>query len=284
MKTRLQDYIELTKPRLSALSLLSSAVGFYLAWQGPMNWSLFLFTIIGTSFIAAGTLTLNQWIERGQDALMERTASRPLPSGRLMPLEAFIFGVILAGIGLLILWAKVNGTSSLIGFVTLSTYLLLYTPMKRMTTLNTIVGAVPGALPPLIGWTAAGGALTFEAFILFAIIFLWQMPHFYAIAWMYRDDYKKAGFKMLSAVDPGGKLISVHIFFYTMLLIPVSLLPTFYGLTGKVYLAGASFLGLILFILSASVFKGLEQTARPIFRTSILYLTILFILMVVDKA
>ena len=281
---RLSDYSELAKLRLVSLVLLSSAVGFFLAGSGPINAPLFFISLLGTGLVAAGSMTLNQWIERAEDSKMTRTATRPLPAGRMQALEAFIFGIILSAAGLGILIVAVNMCAAFLAGLTLVSYTLLYTPLKRYTSLCTIIGAVPGALPPLIGWAAIADRPSFEAWILFAILFLWQMPHFLTIAWFCRNDYAAAGFRMLSVEDPTGMRVARQIVLYSMALLPVSLLPTVAGLTGPVYFFGALVSGIFFIFLGIKSFKNLDQKARMLFRASILHLAFLLILMVLDKA
>ena len=288
--SRFSDYMELSKARLVSLVLLSAAVGFFLAPRtGPagvaagMDFPLFFVSLLGTAFVAAGSMSLNQWMERREDAEMKRTAARPLPAGRMQPLEALFFGTGISLAGFLILFFAVNAVAAFLAVLTLISYLLLYTPMKRMTSLCTVVGAIPGAIPPLIGWAAATGKAPFEAWVLFTIIFLWQMPHFLAIAWICRKEYESAGFKMLSVVDPSGAQVGRQIILYSAALLPVSLLPSIFGLTGKIYFFGALGLGAWVCFLSVRSFRSLDQKARPFFRASILYLALLLILMVVDK-
>jgi protoheme IX farnesyltransferase len=193
----MRDYIELTKPRVTWLILMSAAMGYLFGAPGAANWWVLFHAVLGTGLLAAGTFTLNQWYEREADAKMRRTRHRPLPEGRVRPARAFLFGVALSGIGFAELWVGANPLSAWLGAFTLLSYLLAYTPLKQRSPHSTTVGAVPGAMPPLIGYAAASGTLAAEAWILFAILFLWQFPHFYSIAWMYRDDYARAGIRML---------------------------------------------------------------------------------------
>ena len=282
LRTRFADYVELTKLRLVSLVMLSAAVGFFLGSHGPFNFSLFANCLIGTSFVAAGSMALNQWWERREDALMMRTLARPLPAAKLSAAQAFFFGLLLSFAGLVILFFETNIETTVTAAVTLVTYVWFYTPLKKKTTLCTIVGAVPGALPPIIGWAAAG-KVTLEAWLLFAIIFLWQMPHFLAIAWLYRKDYANAGFKMLSVEDPSGTQVSRQILLYSLALLPVSLLPTVLGFLGPFYFVGALLFGLGLIAISWESLKNLDAKAGLLFRASILYLSGILILMVLDK-
>jgi heme o synthase len=284
VRERLAAFAELTKPRITFLIVLTSAAGFALASQGPVDYLGMLRALLGIALLSSGIATLNQYAERDLDGLMRRTASRPLPAGKLAPWEALAFGAgitILAEIYLLVL---VNPLSALLGLTVIAGYLFAYTPLKTRTSLSTLVGAFPGAVPPLIGWTAARGSLSLEAWVLFAILFLWQFPHFLAIAWMYREDYSRAGILMLPVVEPDGRVTAQQIVVYTLMLLPVSLLPTVLGMSGKVYFAGAIVLGL-LFLYSSlrAAFSMSRQQARRLLLASVLYLPLLFILMVLNR-
>lgn len=282
--SRVQDYFQLTKPRPVSLVLLSTLVGYWVESDGPLMPAKLILVMIGTALVAAGAMTLNQWMEKSFDAQMERTANRPLPAGRLHPREALIFGGLLTSAGLMLLHTVVNPLSAHLAFLTLAGYLGLYTPLKRVTSLSTIVGAVPGALPPLVGWTAAGGRLDFTAWILFTIIFLWQMPHFLAIGWLYRKEYERAGFSMLSVEDPSGAQVARQIMIYALALLPVSLAPTLFGLTGPWYFIAALVLGIGFCRVAWSGLKSLDFKAREIFHASVIYLSLLLIFMMADKA
>ncbi len=262
---------------------MSTAIGYYFGHRGP--WSLWqiLHTIVGTGLIASGTAALNQWYEREADRHMRRTQMRPLPSGRLSPDQALWFGIVLAIAGGLELGFGVNWLASILGISTLMMYLFLYTPLKQKTWWSTTVGAFPGAMPPLIGYAAAADRLTADAWVLYAILFLWQFPHFYAIAWMYREDYSRAGIKMLPVVEPDGESTSRQILIYSLLLIPISLLPKWMGMTGSIYTAGALALGLLF--LYSGVRVSLDRTklrARRVLLASVIYLPVLYCLMVLD--
>src|SRR3954471_7954446 len=237
-------YADLIKARLTFLVVLTTLVGFYLGSGSPVNYWLMLHAVLGTAMVASGASALNQLLEREHDAKMRRTKNRPLPSGRLQPTTVMVFGGVCACAGLLYLALAVNKTTSVIGAISLLSYLFIYTPLKRMTWLNTAVGAVPGALPPLMGWTAARGELSREGWALFAILAFWQLPHFLAIAWMYREEYEKAGFKMLPVIDPEGHRTGRQAVSHTLGLLPISLCPFLFHLTGMVYLVGALVLGL----------------------------------------
>lgn len=283
-KTALSVFLALIKARLTFLVLLTTLVGFYIGWRGPMNYWLMLHTLLGTAILACGASALNQLWEREHDARMRRTAERPLPSGRMQPETVLIFGGLCSVGGLLYLAFAVNLLTSVLGALTLGSYILVYTPLKRVTWLNTAVGAIPGALPPLMGWTAARDQLSGEGWSLFAILFFWQIPHFMAIAWLYREEYEKAGFVMLPSHDPDGSRTGRQTVSHTLALLMVSLLPFLFRLVGVTYLIGALVLG-VAFLVYAVLFSR-EMTrprARQLFFISILYLPLLLGLMVFDK-
>src|SRR5882757_6471839 len=266
-------FADLVKARLTTLVLLTTAVGFYIGEQGAMNFILMFNTLAATALVAAGASALNQWLERDYDAKMRRTQSRPLPSGRLQPATVAIFGGVCSVAGLIYLALAVNLLTSVIGAVTLVSYLFIYTPLKRVTWLNTAIGAVPGALPPLMGWTAARGELSSEGWALFAILFFWQLPHFLAIAWIYRDEYAKAGFQMLPIVDPDGHRTARQAVSHTLGLLPISLCPFLFKLTGTIYLVGALALGIVFIWFAIQFARHLTiPRARQLFYVSILYL------------
>jgi len=283
-RDRIAAYAELTKPRITFLIVLTSAAGFALASPGSVNYSALLSAMFGIALLSSGIATLNQYIERDLDSLMRRTADRPLPSGKLHPNEALIFGWTLTIVAEVYLALMVNPLSALLGLTVIAGYLFAYTPLKTRTTLSTMVGAFPGAVPPLIGWAAARGEIGLEAWVLFAILFLWQFPHFLAIAWMYREDYCRAGILMLPVVDPDGRVTAQQIVVYTVLLLPVSLLPTVLGTSGKIYFVGAIVLGLLFLYSSvrAAMSKS-RQEAKRLLLASVIYLPLLFILMVVNR-
>jgi heme o synthase len=277
-------FADLVKARLTTLVLLTTLVGFYLGWQGAMNYALMLNTLAATALVAAGASALNQLLEREYDAKMRRTQGRPLPSGRLQPTTVMIFGGVSSVAGLIYLALAVNLVTSVLGAVTLVSYLFIYTPLKRVTWLNTAIGAVPGALPPLMGWTAARGELSGEGWALFAILFFWQLPHFFAIAWMYRDEYARAGFKMLSNVDADGRRTAEQSISNTLALLAVSLFPFVFKMAGTTYLAGAIVLGAVFLWCAIRFSRRLTlTTARQLFFASIIYLPLLLALMVWDK-
>lgn len=262
---------------------MSTGVGYFF---GARNWHLLtlLHTLIGTGLIASGTAALNQWYERGADAKMRRTQARPLPSGRLDPAKALLFAVVISIAGFAELAFGVNLLTALLGLFTLSSYLFIYTPLKRYSPHATTIGAIPGAMPPLIGYAAASGTLSIEAWILFAILFLWQFPHFYAIAWMYREDYERAGIQMLPVVEPDGESTARRMVIYSLILLPISLMPKFLSMTGNVYLLGALVLGAV-FIYSATrvLADHTRQRARAVLLTSVVYLPVLYGLMLFDR-
>lgn len=283
-RERMAAYAELTKPRITFLIVLTSAAGFALASTGAVNYSALLSAMFGIALLSSGIATLNQYIERDLDSLMRRTADRPLPSGKLHPNEALVFGWTLTIGAEVYLALMVNPLSALLGLTVIAGYLFAYTPLKTRTTLSTMVGAFPGAVPPLIGWAAARGEIGLEAWVLFAILFLWQFPHFLAIAWMYREDYGRAGILMLPVVEPEGRVTAQQIVVYTVLLLPVSLLPALLGTSGKIYFVGAIVLGLLFLYSSvrAAMSKS-RQEAKRLLLASVIYLPLLFILMVVNR-
>jgi len=275
---------DLVKARLTFLVLLTTLVGFYLGTRGVMDLSLMTHALLGTALLACGAAALNQLWEREHDAKMRRTETRPLPSGRLQPETVLVFGGLCSAGGMIYLALAVNLLTALLGALTLVSYVFIYTPLKRVTWLNTAVGAVPGALPPLMGWAAARGELTGEGWALFAILFFWQIPHFLAIAWIYRDDYAKAGFVMLPAVDPDGFRTGRQAVSHAMGLLMVSLLPFQFKLTGPLYLLGALALGAGFIFFAWQFSRQLTPLrARALFFASILYLPLLLGLMVLDK-
>jgi protoheme IX farnesyltransferase len=283
-RERVAAYLELTKPRITFLIVLTAAAGFALASSSHIDYIGLLRSMLGIALLSSGIATINQYMERDLDALMRRTANRPLPSGKLLPAEALAFGVSLIVLAEIYLAVLVNPLTALLGLTVIAGYLFGYTPLKTRTTLSTMVGAFPGAVPPLIGWAAARGTIGLEAWVLFAILFLWQFPHFLAIAWMYREDYTRAGILMLPVVEPDGRVTAQQIVVYTILLLPVSLLPTVLGVSGKVYLYGAIVLGLLFLYSSVrAAFSKSRQEARRLLLASVIYLPLLFILMVLDR-
>lgn len=282
----LRAYYELTKPRMNALVVITTMVGFYMASFHTVDWMLLVHTLIGTTLCAAGASVLNQFVEREYDALMPRTKNRPLPMGHVSPTEALWFGVILGVLGVGYLALLVNLLTAFLGAFTYLSYVLIYTPMKRSSTLNTVVGAVPGAIPPVMGWTAVNNNLTIEAAALFGVLFLWQMPHFLAIAIMYKKDYEAGGFKMLPSVDPTLSMTSRMIVLYTLALIPISVLPSMLNpqLTGFAYLIAGTLLGLsFLWFAIVCAVKKTRPDARRLFFASIIYLPLVLGAMMLDK-
>jgi len=283
-RSTVSDYWALTKPEVNVLVLASTLAGFYLGSRGPLSGLRLAHTLLGTLLVASGTATLNQFIEREYDARMRRTANRPLPAGRLAPSWALGFAVLLSAAGALDLALAVNALSSLLALLTLGSYLAFYTPLKRRTPLCTLVGAFPGAMPPLIGWAAARGSLGREAWVLYAVLFLWQFPHFLGIAWMYREDYARAGYIMLPPKDVDGRFTGREIFVFTLALLPVSLIPVFLNQAGAIYCLGASLFGLAFLFCGARLAHSRSNAlARRLVLASVIYLPLLFALMVVDK-
>jgi len=278
-RARIFDFAELTKPRITVMVLVTTLVGFYMGSR-DLNFMLLLHAIIGTGLIASGASALNQYFERELDARMMRTRNRPLPRGRLLPNEALIFSVVVSVAGTVYLMLFVNMLTGALGAATLAGYILVYTPLKTRTTLCTLIGAFPGAAPPVMGWTAARGEVDAVALSLFAILFLWQMPHFFAIAWIFTDDYLRAGFSMKRSGESTGR----QIILYCCALIPVSVLPYFFGLTGRIYLLSAILLGFIYLCYGCAVALFRSNThAHRLLRVSVFYLPALLGLMMLDK-
>jgi protoheme IX farnesyltransferase len=284
-RERVAAYVELTKPRITFLIVLTAAAGFCLAAPaGSFNFVAFLNGMIGIALLSSGIATLNQYMERHLDARMRRTAMRPLPTGKLSPTQALLFGTGLTLLAEIYLAVLVNPLTALLGLTIIAGYLFLYTPLKTRTTLSTAIGAFPGAMPPLMGWVAATGEVTLGAWALFAILFIWQFPHFFAIAWMYREDYARAGICMLPVVEPDGRLTAQQIVVNSLMLIPVSLMPTALGISGTVYLVGAIILGLLFLYSSiACAVAKTRQHARRLLLASVVYLPLLFVLMVLNR-
>jgi protoheme IX farnesyltransferase len=281
---RIADYVALTKPRLNFLVVATSAAGYYLGATSSIDILPMASAVAGTALVAGGAAVLNQVYERDTDALMQRTRRRPLPDGRVTATDATVFGAVLSAGGLLLLAVRSNVLAALLAAATLVTYLLVYTPMKRRTSLSTLVGAVPGALPPLIGWTAARGAIAAGGLALFAIVFLWQIPHFMAIAWMYRDDYQRAGFPMLPVVEPDGRRTGRQAALFATLLIPATLVPTVVGVSGRWYGGVALALGAALLWLAFRFAAArTDRAARTLFFATIIYLPLIWLAMIWDK-
>jgi len=283
---RLGAYLELVKPGIVRMVVLTSAAGFFLASAAghPIDVVLLLQSLLGIALAAAGACGLNEYAEWEADGRMRRTQGRPVPSGRMTPKTALRTSALLVFLGLVQLQLFVNGITAALVALTVVTYVLVYTPLKRVTWLNTLVGAVPGALPILAGWTANGGGMTAPGFALFGILFLWQMPHFYALSWIYRADYARGGFRMLSTLDPSGLRVGRQSVFYTVLLLMVSVLPTTLGLTGPLYLGAAMVLGLGFLVLGVRLLlQRDDRRAMRLFLGSIAYLPLLLLMMVVDR-
>ena len=286
VRSRVVDYVDLTKPRIAVLVLFTVAAGVLLAAGRSLDVLVLINAVCGTAFVAAGASTLNQWLERHTDALMRRTENRPLPSGRLQPVEALVFGILLAVGGITYLAVALpRPWAALVAAVTFAGYVFVYTPLKTLTSLNTLIGAVPGALPPVIGWVAVRGEVTAEAVALFLILFLWQVPHFLAIAWIYREDYGNAGLRMLPVVDPTGFQTGRRMIGYCLVLIPASLLPMTLGVSHGLYFGGAVVLG-ELFLASAVWFyyERSIKSARRVLRASLVYLPGLLLVLLLDAA
>jgi protoheme IX farnesyltransferase len=280
----LSAYLELTKPRITFLVVLSALAGFVMGAQSPFDYLQLLHTALGITLLSSGIATLNQYLEREADGLMRRTQSRPLPAGKLLPHRALFFGIALSVAAELYLALLVNPLTALWGLAALGSYLFLYTPLKMRTVWCTFIGAFPGALPPLLGWTAARNEMGWEALALFGILFLWQFPHFHAIAWLYREDYARAGIRMLPVVDADGKSTARQIVGCSFLLLPVSLLPVWMGLAGWVYFGGAVILGLWFLYASLRAAQAVSKLeARRLLQASVIYLPLLFVLMTLNR-
>ena len=283
-RTRLKEFWDLTKPRMNVVVVVTTLAGYYLAAPSPVDWIRVIPTLIGTAMAAAGASVLNQVMEREYDALMPRTANRPLPAGRIRPPEACLFGLLLAVTGIALLAIDVNLVTASLGAITLATYLLVYTPAKRCTTLCTLVGAIPGAIPVMMGCTAATGRVTATAIALFLILFTWQIPHFLAIAILYRDDYAKGGFQMLPVADGSLQVTGRQIVLYCLVLVPVTVFPVVLGIAGLVYFAAAIVLNAMFTWCGIALARsGRRQDARRLFWASLVYLICLLPSMVVDR-
>jgi len=280
----MQDYLELTKPRITVLILICTAVGYFFGSPNSFHLALFVHVLLGTALMASGTAALNQWYEADSDAKMHRTSKRPIPAGRIKRIDGLLFGVVLSIAGFADLWFGTNALAAGLGLFTLATYIFLYTPLKRRSAVCTTVGALPGAMPPLIGYAAASGRLDTWAFALFLILFVWQFPHFYAIAWMYREDYARGGIRMLPVIEPDGESTARRIVACSILLIPISLVPRLLGMTGSIYAAAAVVVGMGLIYIGMRL--GRERTcarARHVLLASVLYLPIVLAVMVIDR-
>ncbi len=276
-RNRLGDFLTLIKPRLNSLTVATAGVGYFLGAGAPIDLVVALHVLVGAGLVAGGAAALNQIAERDIDEVMERTRRRPMPMGRVTPSEGRLFATVIATLGLLELALGANVIAAAVAAATLISYVAIYTPLKRRTSWATIVGAVPGALPPVIGWTAARGALTVEAWVLFGIVFLWQLPHFHALSWLYRDDFRKAGLPLVAVQDPDGRRTARHAVFFGAALVPVSLSPTFVGLAGTAHLVVGGVLGIgyVALALRFAVART-DARARALFLGSLIYLPALW--------
>jgi len=282
--SHLSDLVQLTKPRICVLALLMSTLGYMMGSSGEISGWHFFFTLLGTGLVGASSCILNQVAEEEVDGLMLRTQNRPIPAKRISSSEAIKLGAIMGVLGEIILLVGVNAITAILGAVTLLTYVGVYTPSKKATPMSTLIGAIPGAMPPLMGWTASYGSVSIQGVVLFMILFLWQIPHFLAIAWLYREDYARASLPILSVVDDNGSATSKQVVLYSIALLPLTLVPTVWGITGIIYLWGALILGLVYLFcgLLLSVYQT-RRYARLLFIVSIVYLPILGGLMVWDR-
>lgn len=277
-------FLNLTKPRITFLVVLSALAGFALATSSPVPWGLLVRFTVGIAILSSGIGALNQYWERNLDKLMARTKIRPLPQGQITPNRALAFGVLLAAVAEAWLAWFVNPLTAGLGMIALSSYLFIYTPLKTRTHWCTFIGAIPGALPPVLGWAGATNHVGIEALVLFAIMFFWQFPHFHAIATMYREDYAMAGIRMLPVVETDGRSTARQIVFYSVALLPVSLMPTFLHFTGRIYFAGALIMGLLFLAVSIKTARAMSrQQARQLLKASVLYLPLLLGLMVLNS-
>jgi heme o synthase len=284
VRTRPADFLTLAKPRLNFLVVLTTAGGYYLGSPDVVSLPALIWTVAGTALVAGAAAALNQVYERDIDALMDRTRLRPLPDGRLQPAEGRRFAFGIGSLGLVMLAAGANVLAAAVALATIASYVLIYTPLKRRTPLATVVGAVPGALPPMIGWAAAQGNLSLGAWVLFGIVFFWQMPHFLAIGWIYRDQYERAGIPLLPVVEPDGRSTARQVLLYGAALLPVSLMPGFIGLAGQAYVIGAFLLGVAFLTLAARfAFNRQVRNARLLFFASIVYLPLIWGLLIVNR-
>lgn len=283
-KRTLKLYFELMKPRILMLVLITAALGYFLGGRGiPSIWK-FLMLMLGVACSCSGAGVLNHYLERDADSKMLRTKNRPLPLGLIAPANALAFGIILILTGVFVLCWQVNLLTAFLSLLSSFLYVLVYTPLKRISWLNTSLGAIPGALPPVGGWAAATGDLSLGAWVLFFIMFIWQHPHFFAIAWMFKEDYARGGFKMLPVVDPDGRSTFQQIYIFSLLLIPVSMLPTYLGMSGRFYMVGAFIMGLILLNIGQKLATTRSvASAKQLLKASVVYLPIVFLLIIVDR-
>ncbi|MEC7935067.1 MAG: heme o synthase [Candidatus Neomarinimicrobiota bacterium] len=280
----INSYIDLMKPSILIMVLITTILGFYLGSDGNIVWINLIWMLTGTTFSAGGASVLNQYLERDQDKIMNRTCDRPIPLGIISPYNALVFGIITVIIGTSILVVKINLLTGFLSLLTVFMYVLVYTPMKRVTWLNTSIGSVPGALPPIGGWAAATNSIDSGAWILFGILYLWQHPHFFAIAWMCKNDYEKAGFKMLPVIEPDGKRTVRQILWHLSLLFPISLLPVLIGMNGYIYLYGSLIITLYYFLSAFPMLKNKShKNASQILKASVLYLPALLVIIIIDK-
>ena len=280
----INSYIDLMKPSILIMVLITTILGFYLGSDGNIVWINLIWMLTGTTFSAGGASVLNQYLERDQDKIMNRTCDRPIPLGIISPYNALVFGIITVIIGTSILVVKINLLTGFLSLLTVFMYVLVYTPMKRVTWLNTSIGSVPGALPPIGGWAAATNSIDSGAWILFGILYLWQHPHFFAIAWMCKNDYEKAGFKMLPVIEPDGKRTVRQILWHLSLLFPISLLPVLIGMNGYIYLYGSLIITLYYFLSAFPMLKNKShKNASQILKASVLYLPALLMIIIIDK-
>jgi protoheme IX farnesyltransferase len=280
----MREYLELTKPRITLLILVCTAVGYWFGCGASFHWAILAHALLGTALLASGTSALNQWYEVDSDAKMRRTRGRPLPAGRIKRTHGLAFGLLLSAAGFADLWYRTNWLAAALGLFTLLSYLLVYTPLKQRSPASTTVGAIPGAMPPLIGYAAAGHGIDANALALFLILFVWQFPHFDAIAWMYRDDYARGGIRMLPVIEPDGESTARRILLCSFLLIPISLTPFFLGMTGALYTAAAIAAGLGVLYFGARL--GRERSlprARALLLATVFYLPALLGAMVLDR-
>lgn len=279
-----KDIVTLTKPRICVLALLMSTLGYMMGKHSDLSGWHFFFSLLGTGLVGAASCIFNQIAEKEVDSLMLRTQNRPIPAGRINSSEALKIGLVMGILGEMVLLTAVNSITAILGAVTLLTYVGVYTPSKKTTPMSTLIGAIPGAMPPLMGWTASYGSVSIQGILLFMILFLWQIPHFLAIAWLYREDYARASLPILSVVDQNGSATAKQVIIYSIALLPLTLVPTVWGITGITYLWGALILGLIYLV--CGILLSVYQTrsyARLLFLVSIFYLPVLGFLMVWDR-
>lgn len=278
------DLLALTKPRITSMVVLTAGIGALLAGRGDLPVALVVHALLGTALVSGASSALNQILESESDGRMERTSGRPLPAGRLTHVAAWAFAIVLALAGLIYLSVAVNSLTALLGLLALLSYVVVYTPLKKTSSLSTLVGAVPGAIPPMMGWAAVAGRLEGGAWVLFGILFLWQLPHFFAIAWLCREDYGQAGFPMLPVTDPDGRRTGRQMVLYSLALLPVSLLPTVLGLTSSTYAVGAAVLGVLYLVFSLNFLRSPSRAAaRRLMRFSVFYLPAVLGVMVLDR-